>query len=53
MKAPPGPVWIGEVELGHPLVLAGVSRPQRVSDSSARLLVRLHHQVLGFLSLPL
>lgn len=52
MKAPPAPIWIGDVELGRSLVPAGVSRPLDRDDSAARLLVRLHRQLLGFVSLP-
>lgn len=51
---PPGqPIWIAEVELSESLQPVGVSRPQRREDSAGRLLVRLHRQVLGFVSVSL
>jgi GT2 family glycosyltransferase len=49
----PGPVWVGQVELGKSLLPIGAIRERRSEDVSARLLVRLHGQVLGFASLPL
>lgn len=53
MRPSPEPIWIGQVELSESLVPVGVSRPQRAEDSAARLLVRLHGQVLGFVSITL
>ena len=49
----PGPVWVGEVELSESLEPSGASRPVDRGDTSARLLVRLHHQLVGFVSIPL
>lgn len=46
-------VWVAEVELGDSLVPVGVSRAQQPDDDEARVLVRLHRQVLGFASIPL
>lgn len=48
-----GPVWVAQVELSDSLSAVGVSRPQGPDDVGARLLVRLHHQLLGFVSIPL
>ena len=53
MRAAAGPIWVGDVELGRSLVPVGVSRPPGPQDGSARLLVRLHRQPLGFLDVPL
>lgn len=53
MTAAPMRIWIGEVELGAPLEPTNVSRPPSGADATARLLVRLHRQVLGFVSIPL
>ena len=53
MTSPSTPIWIGEVELSLSLTPTGVSRAPHPDDSSARLLVRLHHQVLGFVTVPL
>lgn len=47
------PIWIGEVELSKSLLPVGVSRAQRDGDSAARLLVRLHGQLLGFVAITL
>jgi len=47
MRAEPGPIWIGQVELGRTLPPSGAARDRRPDD------VRLHGQVLGFVSLPL
>lgn len=41
------------MELSRSLLPEGVSRPRRPDDAEARLLVRLHHEVLGFVSLTL
>jgi len=41
------------VELSESLGPTAVSRAPHPDDSSARLLVRLHHQLLGFVSMPL
>jgi len=49
----PSRIWIGEVELAVSLKPKSVSRPPHPSDASARLLVRMHHQSLGFVSIPL
>lgn len=48
-----GGIWVAEVELATTLCPRGVSRLQRPDDASARILVRLHRQLLGFVSLPL
>ncbi|MHB8669982.1 MAG: glycosyltransferase family 2 protein [Acidimicrobiales bacterium] len=53
MRSAPTRTWIGELELGLSAEPRGVSRPPHPVDSSARLLVRLHRQVLGFVSIPL
>lgn len=47
------PIWIAEVELSGSLIPVGVCRQQRPEDSAARLLVRLHRQLLGFVSIEL
>ena len=52
-KAASNRIWIGEVELGLSLYAKSVSRPPHPTDASARLLVRLHNQLLGFVSIPL
>lgn len=46
-------VWVGEVEVGAPATPAGATRERRPDDGSARLLVRLHGQVLGVVSVPM
>ncbi len=48
-----GAVWIGEVELGRTFAPSGLSRAQRPDDSAARILVRLHHEVLGVVTIAL
>jgi GT2 family glycosyltransferase len=53
MRTSSGPVWIGQVELGRSSLPSGAVRDRRPDDLSARLLVRLHGQVLGFVSIPL
>lgn len=45
--------WMGEVELSLSLLASGVSRHPHPADARARLLVRLHHRPLGFVSIPL
>ena len=52
MRSKPGPVWVGEVELGRSLDPTGAMRALRAGDTAARLLVRLHGQVLGFVTIP-
>lgn len=49
----PTRVWIAEAELGESLAPAGVSRGRRSNDEAARVLVRMHGQVLGFASIAL
>ncbi|MEA2973854.1 MAG: hypothetical protein QOG82_2312 [Actinomycetota bacterium] len=44
---------MGHVELGRSSLPSGAVRDRRPDDLSARLLVRLHGQVLGFVSIPL
>ena len=46
-------IWVAEVELADSMVPVGVSRPRRPEDDTARILTRLHRQVLGFVSIPL
>ncbi len=46
-------IWIGELELSESLTPRPVSRPMELADTDARLLVRLHHQAVGFVSIPL
>lgn len=41
-------IWVGEVELGTSLAPSSVSRRLDAADSSARLLVRLHDRLVGF-----
>lgn len=53
MKPQPTSIWIADLELGESLTPTGVSRPRRPGDDAARVLVRLHRQVLGFVSLGL
>jgi glycosyltransferase involved in cell wall biosynthesis len=48
------PVWITEVEIGEPIVdLRVPERPAGLQPGSARALVRLHGQPLGFVDLAL
>lgn len=53
MKPEPTRIWVGEVELSASLQPTDVARPLDPADSSARLLVRLHRQPLGFVSIAL
>lgn len=53
MKSTAEGIWVAEVELATTLWPRGVSRLQRRDDRSARILVRLHRQVVGFVSLSL
>ncbi len=53
MNPQPSTVWIAEVELSGSCMPRGVSRPQARNDGAARVLVRLHREVLGFVTLPL
>ncbi len=46
-------IWIGELELSESLTPRPVSRPMELADTDARLLVRLHHQAVGFVSMAL
>lgn len=46
-------IWIGEVELSDSLLPSGVARDQLSTDSFVRVLVRLHGQFLGFITVPL
>ncbi len=46
-------MWVGQVEIGRSFLPSGASRERRRDDVGARLLVRLHSRVLGFVSLPL
>lgn len=52
MKPIAAPLWIAEVELADSLLPSGVRRQQRPGDRGARVLVRLHRELLGFVSLP-
>lgn len=45
--------WVAEIELAGPRTVTGVSRPQHDEDSSARVLVRQDHQLIGFVSMAL
>lgn len=51
-KASP-PIWIAQVDLDRSPEPRPVSRERRRIDATARILVRLHGQVLGFVSVDL
>jgi len=53
LSSVPTRIWVGEVELSDSLLPASVSRPPDSADTGARLLVRLHRRLLGFVSIPL
>lgn len=51
---PQAAVWVAEVDLDRPSVPPqGITRARRAADTSARILVRRHGQVLGFVTVAL
>lgn len=53
MWTPSAPVWIGQVDLDRSMALRSASRARRPDDGQARILVRLHSQVVGFVDVTL
>ena len=55
MDERPGRIWVGELELGAPLVAVPIVAGAGADDASdrARVLARLHGEPLGFLDLPI
>jgi GT2 family glycosyltransferase len=47
------PVWMAQVDLDRGLLPRAVSRARRPDDGAARILVRLHRDVLGFVTVAL
>ena len=47
-----GAIWIGQLELADALRGDAVIEPDRASAYWARVLVRLHHEPLGFVTVP-
>ena len=47
-----GAIWVGQLELADALRVDAVIESDRESARSARVLVRLHHEPLGFISVP-
>lgn len=48
----PGGIWVGQVELADGLRAAPVPGGGTYPGGASRLLVRLHHQPLGFVTMP-
>jgi GT2 family glycosyltransferase len=46
-------IWVAEIDLAGPATVIGVSRLQRPEDMFARVLVRRHRQLIGFVSITL
>jgi glycosyltransferase involved in cell wall biosynthesis len=47
-----GAIWVGQLELADALRVDAVIEPDRASAYWARVLVRLHHEPLGFVTIP-
>ena len=47
-----GAIWVGQIELADTLRVDAVVEPDRPSVHWARVLVRLHHEPLGFVTVP-
>lgn len=53
MSEPAPSVWIAQVDIDRSLLARAVTRARRPDDTCARILVRLHRQVLGFVTVIL
>lgn len=50
---PDSPVWVAQIDLDKTSTPRGVARSRRPDDSTARLLVRMRGEVLGFVDIEL
>ncbi len=48
----PGALWVGHLEIADALRVDAVVEPDRASARLALVLVRLHHEPLGFVTIP-